>query len=266
MNALALEVNNDTTLTMTMPPDRLLRAYIKEARYECLRAFRNIGFSGPFLLLPVGLYLLFAVVLFGEAVRNDPKAGMGLFLAFSVMGVMGPAMFGFGLFVATEREQGLLTLKRALPAPPSAYLLAKILMAVLFAAIIMVGVSAAAVSLGHLRLSIAQFFSVAAVNVLGAAPFCAIGLFIGTRVSAKAAPALVNLLYLPMIYLSGFFFPMPKAIHWIQFLSPAYYLDQLAIRAIGGASQGPAILHVGVLTGVTLLLGGLAVRRLVRVG
>jgi ABC-2 type transport system permease protein len=32
-------------------------------------------------------------------------------------------------------------------------------------------------------------------------PFCAIGLFVGTLVSAKSAPAFVNLAYLPMMHL-----------------------------------------------------------------
>lgn len=61
-------------------------------------------------------------------------------------------------------------------------------MALLFAVIVMVTMIAAAVSLGHLRLSIGQFFSLAVINILGALPFCALGLFIGTRASAKSAP------------------------------------------------------------------------------
>jgi ABC-2 type transport system permease protein len=97
-------------------------------------------------------------------------------------------------------------------------------------------------------------------------PFCALGLFIGARVSAKSAPAIVGLFYLPMIYLSGFLIPLPKIVQWIAFVSPAFYLDQLVLRAAGAPSQGAAILHGAARAGVTLLLSALAIRRLARVG
>ena len=145
-----------SSFAAVMPTGRLLRAYLTEARFECLRMFRVLGFSIPFLVLPAALYLLFGVVLFGDAVRNDPTTGKFLFAAFAVFGVMGPGMFGFGATIATEREQGLLTLKRALPAPPGSYLLAKLLMTMLFAFIVMAMLIPAALLLGHLPLTFAQ--------------------------------------------------------------------------------------------------------------
>jgi ABC-2 type transport system permease protein len=246
---------------------QILRAYLKEAKYECIRALRSPGFAVPFLVLPAALYLLMGVVLFADAAKQDPNAPVFFFTGFATFGVMGPGMFGFGIFVALEREQGLLTLKRALPMPPAAYLVAKMSMAVLFTAIVMATMIASAAGVAHLRLTGTQFLMVAAIYVLGALPFCAIGLFIGTRASGKAAPALVNLLYLPMIYLSGILIPMPKSLQWIARASPASYLDVLALRAAGGPAIGPApIVDVAVLFGVTVVLMMLSVRRLVRVG
>jgi ABC-2 type transport system permease protein len=188
-----------------------------------------------------------------------------VFLAFCVMGVMGPPMFGFGAFVATEREQGLVKLKRALPAPPASYLLAKTAMAVLFSVLIIITTTFAAITLGRLRLSLGHILSIGIVSIGGALPFCAMGLLIGTLASGKSAPAFVNLLYLPMIYLSGLFFPLPPSIHWIQFLSPAYYLYHLAM-GVGGVARPGAGIDIAVLTGVTILFGILAIRRFDRVG
>jgi ABC-2 type transport system permease protein len=248
-----------------MSTRRLLHAYLTEAKYECLRLLRSPAFAGPFLGLPVLLYLLFGVLLFGDALGKDPKAALFLFMGFATFGVMGPGMFGFGITIATERERGLFALKRALPMPPAAALLAKLAMSILFVAIIMVTMVAAE-PLGHLKLTAAQLAGMSAVNILGAAPFGAIGLFIGTWASAKAAPALVNLLYLPMIYLSGFLIPMPKSLEWIERLSPAFHLHQLALRAIGAPNVGLPLAHVAVLAAVTVVLTALAVRRLARVG
>jgi ABC-2 type transport system permease protein len=142
-------------------------------------------------------------------------------------------------------------------------------MSMLFVAIIM-ATMVAALPLGHLKLTVGQLAGLSAVCILGSAPFGAIGLFVGTWASAKAAPALVNLLYLPMIYLSGFLIPMPKSMEWIERWSPAFHLHQLALRAIGAMGPPNAgwnpLVHVAVLACVTVVLTWLAVRRLARVG
>jgi ABC-2 type transport system permease protein len=191
---------------------------------------------------------------------------MFVFTGFDVLGVMGPGLFGFGIVVAMEREQGLLTLKRALPTPTGASLLAKMLMAMLFGVIVTATMIVAALSLGRLPLTAGECLSVAAINILGALPFCALGLFAGTRTTGKAAPAITNLIYLAMIYLSGIMFPLPKSMQATALLWPAYHLDQLALRALGAPSQGAPLAHIAVLAAVTLVCAGLSVRRLARVG
>jgi ABC-2 type transport system permease protein len=256
----------ESPLSAVMSNARLLRAYVTEARFESLRMFRVLGFSLPFLILPAALYLLFGVVLFGDAVRNDPAAGKFLFAAFAVFGVMGPGMFGFGATVATEREQGLLTLKRALPAPPGSYLLAKLLMTMLFASIVMATMIPAALLLGRLSLTFGECASVTAINIFGSLPFCAIGLFIGTRTSGKASIAFVNLIYVPMMHISGLFYPLPKFLRAISPVWPTFHLQQLVFAAFGAPFYGRTAVHVAVLAGVTLVLTALSIRRLARVG
>jgi ABC-2 type transport system permease protein len=248
-----------------MSTGRLLRAYWTEAKYECIRLLRSPAFAGPFLGLPVLLYLLFGVLLYGDALAKDPKGALFLFMGFTIFGVLGPGMFGFGISVATEREKGLFALKRALPMPPGASLLSKLAMSMLFVAIIM-ATMVAALPLGHLKLAGGQLAALSVVCILGSAPFGAIGLFVGTWASAKAAPALVNLAYLPMIYLSGFLIPL-KHMEWLERWSPAFHLHQLALHAMGVPNAGwQPLVHVAVLATVTVVLTWLAVRRLARVG
>jgi len=254
----------DTAIT-TMTSGRLWRAYGVEAKYESVRMLRTPAFAGPFLVLPAALYLLFGALLFGSAIEKDPKAAWFMFLGFSIMGVMGPGMFGFGITVATEREHGLLQLKRALPMPPGASLLAKMLMSMLFVAIIMASMAAVA-PLGHLRVPAGSMLAFSLVGILGSTPFCALGFLIGTFASAKSAPAFVNLLYLPMIYLSGILFPMPKSAEWIARLSPAYHLDRIALAVLGAPGNDGVFVHIVVLAAVTVVCTVLAVRRLARHG
>ncbi len=274
MNATRLTSIESTTLKLDaeiapqsgLPTGRLLRAYLTEAGYESVRLLRAPGFGLPFLGMPVLLYLLFAVLIAGAATRSDPMTAKFLFAGFAVFGVVGPGMFGFGVIVATEREQGLLRLKRALPMPMGAYLLAKMLMAMLFAGIIMATMLAAGLTLGHLTLTAGQIARVTALGVLGALPFCALGLLIGTWATARSSPAFVNLVYIPMLHLSGLFYPLPKGLQAMAPLWPAYHLDQLAFAALGAPSRGDLLTHVAVLLGVTVVFGFIALRRLERVG
>lgn len=266
MTAISMEVGSapaheHSTLDSSMSAARLFRAYLTEAKYETVRMLRTPAFAIPFLGLPALLYLLFAVVIFGAAIRNDAQAGLFIFAAFALFGVMGPGIFGFGMVVASEREHGLLTLKRALPMPPPAYLVAKLLMAVMFAVIVMATMFAV-LPLSQLKLTVGQFFAAAAVSILGALPFCAIGLFIGVLTNSRSAPAFVNIIYQVMMHLSGLFYPLPKFLRAIAPIWPTYHLQQLFFTAIGLPSQGSVITHIAVLVTLTFVLKVFAVRRL----
>src|ERR1022692_3043990 len=112
----------------------------------------------------------------------------------------------------------------------------------------------------------ARTVSLAAINIGGALPFSAIGLFIGVLVSGSAAPGFVNLIYLPMMWLSGLFIPLPKSLQSAAPVGTAYHLRQLSLGALGQPAAGSALMHTAVLAGLTLVLSAVAVRRLARVG
>jgi ABC-2 type transport system permease protein len=251
----------------TMPLARVLGAYVAEARFETRRHLRAPAFAMPFLVIPVALYVFFTSLGGDPSQAPKPELQMPIrmFTGFSIMGVMGPALFAFGMAVAVDRDFGLLRLKRALPMPPMAYMLGKMVMAALFSGLVMLSMTTAAVVKG-LNLSAAQFLAVAAIGVVGTLPFAAIGLFIGAKVSGRTAPAWVNLAYIPMTYLSGLFFPVPEAIRALALVSPAFHLNQLALQAAGVAAIMPATMHVAALLGVTVLVSGLAAWRVARMG
>lgn len=248
----------------TMSFERMGRAYLAEAKYESLRMLRAPAFAGPFLLIPVALYAFFGAIQSPASLAENPRLLTYLFTGFSVFGVMGPALFGFGMSVALEREQGLLRLKRALPMPPMAYLTAKMLMAMLFSALTSLTITIAAIMLSPLPIGLDRYAGIAAINVIGTLPFCAIGLFIGARVSGRTAPAIVNVVYLPLIYLSGLFIPLPASIRFIALFSPAFHLNQLALSMAGVGSILSTAMHAAVLVGVTVLFAGLSARRISR--
>ncbi len=253
-----------------LPLGRLLRAYRMEAKFEMLSALRTASFALPFIIVPIAIYLLFGVVINGDV---DQTSGLGagvhnyLFSGFSAMAVMMPGIF-IGVILATERDSGLLNLKRSLPQPPGATIIAKVLMSMGVSAIALTLVVVAALIAGKITLSSTQVATIWLVLVIGAIPFTAIGLLIGSLVSASAGPASGNLIFLPMLWLSGLFIPLPAFLkHWVV-IWPAFHLNQLAL-GLAGVEQFtfiPPALAGAVLVGVTVICGGIAIRRLARVG
>ncbi len=242
-----------------------LRVYWLEARFEFLRVIRTPAFAVPTLMFPPLFYLLFGLLLN----HGNAQAAQYLFATYSIFGVMAPSLFGFGVGMAIERERGWLSLKRVAPMPPGAYLAAKMLMAMLFATIIYVVLASMAFALGGIRLNLSQWLAIGVVADLGVLPFCALGLLIGTRANASAAPALVNMIYLPMSFLSGLWVPLsmlPAFFSTIAPLWPAYHLAQLALMVVGRVPTAGVAAHVAWLGGFSWICFAVARRGMVRAG
>lgn len=252
----------DTAMTRA----RIFGAYVQEARCEVLRYLRNPGFLLPIILFPTVFYLMFGILLGSHNVADN--ASGYLLASYSTFGVMAPGLFGFGVSLALERDSGLLTLKRALPMPPGAYLLGKMLMAMCVAAVVGALLLAMALFIAHVPLSGAQVLALLATDMLGVLPFCALGLLVGTLLKGQGAPGLLNMIYLPMAFLSGLWFPlqiMPTFLQQLAPVWPSYHLNILSMVAVG-LSDAPRLPHVLVLAGFTLGFLLLAARRLRRNG
>jgi ABC-2 type transport system permease protein len=252
-------------MPLAMPWRRLLNAYVQEARSECLRYLRLPSFVLPVMLFPTVFYLMFGVVMGGRSGADAPRF---LLAAYGTFGVMAPGLFGFGVSLALERDGGLLTLKRALPMPPAAYLLGKMAMAVLVAGGVIALLQLLATFLAHVSLTGHQVAMLQLTGMLGVLPFCALGFLIGTLIKGQGAPGMVNLIYLPMSFLSGLWFPlsiMPPALRALAPIWPSYHLNLLAMSALG-FEVGPRWPHLLVLLAMTVVFLGLAARRLRRLG
>lgn len=151
-----------------LPLDRLLRAYLLEAKLETLGALRTTGFALPFIAVPVAIYVLFGVVINSNAGSHSefgPGIANYLFCGFAVLAAVMPGIFS-GVILAQEREGNLLKLKRALPQPPGATIAAKVLMAMGVAALAVTLVALAALAAGKLTISLGQVAAIWAVLIV----------------------------------------------------------------------------------------------------
>lgn len=257
-----------TTIFAPLPYPRLFAAYWAETRCEFLRMGRNLALGAPLLLVPVAIYMLVALAVAADGITADPPLADYLFSGFSVLAVAMPGLFSIGCTLALERDTGLFKLKRALPAPAGAWLVAKLATAVVFAALAYLPILVVGAMWGRLTMSGSGLAAISAVLIAGSIPFAAIGLLIGALVSGSSAPGWANLFFLPCIYLSGLFLPLPKSMHAQTVLWPAFHLNQCALAA-GGVEKYrflPPMIAVAALLGVTVACGGFAIWRLARRG
>lgn len=243
-------------------PVRRACIYVLEARAQFLTLARTPGFTIPTLVFPIMFYVFFGVVM-----SFSPMAPTFLLATYGVFGLIGPSLFGFGVGFATERDSGALLLKQTTPMPVAAYLLARVATALLFGMAIVISLFLIGAFAAEVTLYRGQWFALAGVVLASVVPFCAIGLAIGAWVHAQSAVAIVNLVYLPMAFLSGLWMPISLLPSFVQDLAvafPAYHQSQLALKVLGmdqGGTVGVHVLMLGVFTVVSLVVAGFGFRR-----
>lgn len=246
---------------MTAIPWSPVRCYALEAKYEFLKQVRMPAYALPAITFPVMFYLLFGIMFGGARSAGPTTVATYMLATYGAFGVIGSALFGFGVGVAVERGQGWMTLKRATPMPPLAYFVAKLAMAATFAGIIVVLLSLTGVVFGGVRLPAAAWARLFGTLLLGAVPFCAIGLALGYFAGPNSSPAIVNLIYLPLSFASGLWIPiemLPATIKNAAPWLPPYHLGQLALAAVGAGRGGAAWAHALALVGFALIGLGVA--------
>ena len=236
-------------------PRSLLRVYRTEAWQEFLKLIRLPIFAATTIALPLMFYVIFGITFAGEQAGG---VGMTTYMlvTYGAFGVIGAALFGFGVSVAVERGQGWMRLKRVAPMPPLAYFVAKVLMSLAVATIIVLAMFTLGALVGGVRLDPQQWVAAGLALVAGALPFSAMGLAFGYLVGPNSAPAVLNLVWLPMAFASGLWIPisqLPDVVQSVAVALPPYHFVQLALGTIGASEGGSPVVHAAAVLGFTLL-------------
>ncbi|HZI55240.1 MAG TPA: ABC transporter permease [Verrucomicrobiae bacterium] len=228
---------------------------LAEARYEFIKTLRQPAYVVPTLTFPLIFYVMFGIVFGGKQIVGAVNLATYLLATYAAFGVIGASLFGFAVGVAMERGYGWLQVKRASPMPPLAYLAAKTTMAMIFSAILVVALFVIGTAFGGVHLSAGKFLGLAGAMIAGTLPFCALGLAIGCYSAPNSAPAVVNVLFLPLSFCSGLWLPiqlLPKFLQQIAPFLPPYHLGQLALQQVGFGGAGHAMQHVSALAAFTV--------------
>lgn len=248
------------------PGRSMLRIYVKEACYEFLKLWRMPRYALPTILFPTMFYLLFGLI-FAKRPGADSRIGVYYLATFGAFAVISAALFALGVGVAGERGQGWLEVKRASPMPPMAYFTAKVITSMAFGLIIMLVLMAMAFGFGSVRMTVARALTLLVVEVLGGVPFCAMGLAIGYFAGPNSAPAIVNLIYMPLAFFSGLWIPIrlfPHVLQRVALFLPPYHLGEMALGVVGmgdGEANWVHLVVLGAFAALCLVLARVGFRR-----
>ncbi len=238
-----------------------LSVFGKETKYEFLKLLRIKSFSLAVIGFPVMFYALFGL---GNRGMHTDGVEMAKYMlgGYASFGMVGAALFGIGVGLASERAAGWLELKRASPMPPILYLLAKCITAQAFGLLIVAMLIGLAALFGHVQLSALEVVKMVSVSLVGTLPFAAMGLLMALVVPANAASGIVNLIYLPLSMMGGLWIPirmLPKWLRTIAPFTPTFHLNQLVLSSFGYQSKEYSLnSHWMGLAGFTFLMLGIA--------
>src|SRR6266568_1920764 len=113
------------------------------------------------------------------------------------------------------RDAGILKRVRGTPLPAWAYMLGRVVHAVLMSFVLVAIVIVFGIAFYHATFPTERLLPIVVTIVVGAAAFSALGLAVTSIVpNADAAPAVVNATVLPLLFLSGVFIPLPPGNPW----------------------------------------------------
>lgn len=237
---------------------RILNILATETGAELTQSCRAPEFAVPTLALPAAFYMVFGVMM-----AQSAGASAYLLATYGVFAVMGPALFGFGVGVAGERERGWLELKRAAPAPALTFIGAKLAATIAFATVALVPVYLAGALLGDVALPRAVWLGLFAVHLAAVVPFGLIGLTIGFHFGTNGAVAIANIVFLGFAVLGGLWFPAALFPDWLASaagLLPSYHLAEISLGLVQPDGDRPMPVHAAALAGMTVLFAALATR------
>src|SRR4051812_43091130 len=160
------------------------------------------------ILLPTMFMLLFGSI-FGNTVDQESGVKVISFLlpGYMVMAIMSVALISLGIMTANERQNGVLKRLGATPLPRALLLLGK-MVSISFVIIIAV-ILLLAIGVSFFGVTIrGNPIEIALILVIGIAVFAILGLMIGGMVKAEAAPAILNAIYFPLLFLGGAILPL----------------------------------------------------------
>jgi ABC-2 type transport system permease protein len=209
------------------------RLFVHQLGVEQKVFWRNRESAVFVFIFPIMLFVLLASVYGGTTTIDGVTrpAKYALLAGLLSYGAANTAFAGLAITLVIRREAGLLKRLRSTPLPAPAYLAAVVAsLLVVFAlqtlSLFVIGRVVFGTRLPH------NVASLVVLVLIGVAGFGGVGFGVTSLIrSAEGSSAVVNVILLPMAFLSGSFGParhLPKVLGWVADVLPLRYFVQLA--------------------------------------
>ena len=224
--------------------------------------------SKVFIRERYGIFLAFGMpimllLLFSSVFSSSSGESTSLLAGVICINTMSGALYGVGVNLVSLREQKILRRYKVTPVPLWKVILGLCLSQVglITVGTVLLMLVAKSIYKASLPNNLGAFFLVFIISTF---MFCTMAFAVASIArSGQQANALTQVIFLPMMFLSGATLPYEVMPIWIQKIAMAlpatYFVSSLRHVFTGGALQG-IWLNIGVMTGVSLIAGIFSVR------
>jgi imidazolonepropionase-like amidohydrolase/ABC-type multidrug transport system permease subunit len=205
-----------------------MKSFLAFLKIDLKLASRNRAVLFFNYLFPLVFFFMFA---FFFARRGGSEIVMVVTMV-TVIGILGTGFFGAGMRAVQEREENILRRYKVTPITPLPLLMASVVLGI----ILYLPTVALMLFLGHRIYGMpipTNLFSLFVFVCLGVAAFRSLGLIIAAVVnSSQEGNVLIQIIYMPMLFLSGATFPLSIMPAWLaivtQFIPAAYLVSGIS--------------------------------------
>jgi ABC-2 type transport system permease protein len=179
------------------------------------------------------MFLVIFNVVFGDQEIEVPGGSIDTSTfyvpAILAMSIINACFTSIAQIIAFQRDRGVLKRLRGTPMPAVSYFAGRIIQTMAVTALLVVIVIAFGVVLYGVELQGEKLPAMIVAILVGAGAFCALGMAMTCFIpNADAAPAVVNAVILPLLFISDVFIPMENSPRWLTDLASVFPVSHLA--------------------------------------
>ncbi|MFC5835001.1 ABC transporter permease [Nonomuraea insulae] len=229
------------------------------AKIDAVRMLRNRRYLIFVVAFPVMLYLINANIYGKQTDARGVSFSVTLMVSMAAYGALASSMMSSAVPLATERQSGWLRQLQITPLPSWAIIVAKLVTALVLVLPSLLLVSLVAILQQGVSLPPGRWALLLLVMWVGTVPFIALGLAIGSVLTADAAQPASMICMFALAIAGGLWFPpeiFGDTMRAVATVTPSYHYAGLGWSVAAG--QGVAAVDVLVVAAWAVVLGGAA--------
>ncbi len=205
---------------------------LRQIRYEWIAFWRNPPAAFFSFVFPLLFLVIFNMVFGNSEIRvpgGTARAATFYVPAIAAMSIMNSCFNGLAMGVAIARDAGVLKRVRGTPLPAWAYLAGRIGLVMTVSLLLIAVVVAMGALVYGVRIPTNTMPAFLVTVLISTAACSALGLAMTALIpNADAAPAVVNALTLPLLFISNVFIPSERMPVWVSNVAGVFPLQHIS--------------------------------------